>query len=483
MDATDTTDFCLNTGVVLCIGDLMLDRFVYGRVERISPEAPIPVLHITRETTMPGGAGNVALNLAGLGAEARLVSLIGDDEAGSAVRAHLGAFAKPIGLALLAEPGRETTLKTRFIAGSQQMLRTDHETVAPPKDPARVIAAIVKAADGAGAIILSDYGKGMLDATIIGETIALAAKNKIPIIVDPKGRDFSRYRGADIITPNRHELADATDMDVDTNDAVIAAARHIITNAGINAVLVTLSAEGMSYVTATDATHISARARDVFDVSGAGDTVVATLAAGIAAGMSVVTAANLANVAASIVVAKLGTAVVFDTELRDALRHQTIGAAEARVMERDAALACITEWRDAGQTIGFTNGCFDLLHPGHVSLLAQAKSHCDRLVVGLNSDASVRRLKGETRPVQNETARAQVLASMGDVDLVVLFGEDTPLALIEAIGPDVLVKGADYSVDQVVGREAVEARGGRVVLAELLDGHSTTGTIKRLNLK
>lgn len=479
-DQYPLSDLALNTGTVLCIGDVMLDRFIYGRVERISPEAPIPILTIENETTMPGGAGNVALNLAGMGATVRFVSVIGDDEAARTITTHLDSFAKPISHTLITEAARETTIKTRFIAGVQQMMRADRETSTPPADEPGLMKTIKAAMTGAGAIILSDYGKGTLSDEIIKSTLKEAVGKKIPVIVDPKGRDYARYRGADIVTPNRAELAQATGMNVDGDDAIILAARHIITAHAIKAVLVTRSADGMTYVTETEATHLRAEAQDVFDVSGAGDTVVAALAVGIAAGGGTVMAASLANVAAGIVVGKLGTAVVFDTEIRHALRHQSVGQAEAKVREQDAALAQIKKWRDGGDRIGFTNGCFDLLHPGHVSLLAQSRVACDRLVVGLNSDASVQRLKGENRPVQVESARAQVLASLSDVDLVVLFAEDTPLDLIAAIKPDVLIKGADYTRTQVVGADVVEGYGGRVVLADLVDGHSTTDTIERL---
>ena len=467
---------------VVCLGDVMLDTFVHGEVERISPEAPIPVLRVTGETRMLGGAGNVVRNLAALGAKTRFLSVIGDDDAGTEVRTLLAREAGVTG-DLKTDAGRQTTIKTRFVAGTQQMLRADRET-------SRATAAGLQdqlAVDAEAAVrdhkvvVLSDYGKGVLADATLARVIAAAAKAGATVIVDPKGSDYGRYRGAGILTPNLKELAAATGKPVDTDDAVIAAARGLVDGLGLTAVLVTRSRDGMTLVPAEGPVlHLAAEAQEVFDVSGAGDTVVATLAACLAAGADLARAAALANLAAGIVVAKVGTAVAYAGDLIAQLHHQDLSDAEAKVLTLEQVLDRAAAWRRRGLTVGFTNGCFDLLHPGHVSLLRQAKSQCDRLVVGLNSDASVRRLKGADRPVQGEAARAAVLASLAGVDAVVLFAEDTPLALIEGLLPEVLVKGADYRVDQVVGREVVEAAGGRVHLADLAPGHSTTATIARL---
>lgn len=466
---------------VLCVGDVMLDCFVYGHVDRISPEAPIPVLRVEREAAMLGGAGNVVRNIVGLGASVEFVSVVGSDSAGLEVTGLVGQL-QGVEPHLLVERQRQTTIKRRFVAGSQQLLRADQETVAPlgeatVADVVRLVQAAVADCD---VMVLSDYAKGVLTPRGLQAMIAAAQIAGKPVIVDPKGVDFSRYRGATLLKPNRRELAEATQMDVDSDAAVERAARKIITACGVEAVLCTRGVDGMTLVTSQDVHHLPAVAQEVFDVSGAGDTVVATLAVGIAAGLSWLDAARLANVAAGIVVGKVGTAVAYAADLVRALHSADAAARGNKIATRTEAVEAVARWRRQGLRVGFTNGCFDLLHPGHVSLIAQAKAACDRLIVGLNSDESVRRLKGKDRPIQGEAARASVLASLADVDLVVVFEEDTPLALIEALRPDVLVKGADYRLDQVVGADLVQSWGGRVLLAELMPGHSTTATIRRI---
>jgi len=467
---------------VLCVGDVMLDRFVYGDVERISPEAPIPVLRISREAVTVGGAGNVARNLSALGTHVQLHGAIGADAVGDEAAAVLSAD-DAVTLSLVRDATRPTTVKTRFIAGGQQLLRTDEEDSRPLSEAllTQLSAGVAKALsqEGCGALILSDYGKGVLTDNVIAQAIAAAQAAGIPVIVDPKGTDYARYRGASVLTPNRRELAEATRRPVETDDEVAAAARELLEDCGVGAVIATRGPQGMSVVTRQACIHLPALAREVFDVSGAGDTVVATLAAGLAAGMPLADAAQLANVAAGIVVAKVGTAVVRPGELGDAL-----GGAPglgSKFLGRDALVDRVAQWRARGLSVGFTNGCFDLVHPGHISLIEQASAACDRLVVALNDDASVQRLKGEGRPVQPEHARGRVIASLTGVDAVVLFAEDTPRELIEQLCPDVLVKGADYSADEVVGGDFVTARGGRVVLADLVDGFSTTNTISRIS--
>ncbi|HYD32720.1 MAG TPA: D-glycero-beta-D-manno-heptose-7-phosphate kinase, partial [Azospirillaceae bacterium] len=434
---------------VLCVGDVMLDRFVYGSVDRISPEAPIPVLRITRTTAMLGGAGNVAANLAALGCAPHFVSVVGDDEAGSAVMRLMVESQLADGSRMVTERERQTTVKTRFFASSQQLLRADSETVTPisVQSAEAVLAAAKAGLADVGAVILSDYGKGVLSDALIARIIKAASEAGRPVVVDPKGDDYRRYRGATVITPNRKELAQATGMDVSTDEEVAAAARHLLETCGIHSVVATRSEQGMTVVTADGRIrHLPAEAREVFDVSGAGDTAVAALAAALAAQAPLFDAARLANVAAGIVVGKVGTAVVRGHEILEGLHHQEWVRSEAKVVTLEEAHELVERWRRRGLRVGFTNGCFDLLHPGHVSLLAQARAACDRLVVGLNSDASIKRLKGETRPVQSEAARAAVLASLATVDLVVIFAEDTPLNLIKALSPDVLVKGADYTI-------------------------------------
>ena len=467
---------------VLCIGDVMLDRFVYGEVERISPEAPIPVLRVLRETAMLGGAGNVVRNLVALGARAHFLAAVGDDIAGREVTRLIGEQegVEPV---IVVEAERQTTIKTRFFAASQQLLRVDRETSEPLGDSARerIRMTVTKLLGDVGAVTLSDYDKGVLVPPLVRAVIDAAVAAKRPVLIDPKGADYSIYRGATLVTPNRKELHEATRMPVGNDEEIVAAARHLMAIAGIANVLVTRSQDGMTLVANHGlAHHLPAEAREVFDVSGAGDTVVAVMAATIAGGALALEAARLANIAAGIVVGKVGTAVVSTDELVAALHHSDISISEAKSVSRDGAVAQVERWRRKGLRIGFTNGCFDLLHPGHVSLLTQARAACDRLVVGLNSDASVRRLKGANRPVQGEAARATVLASLAGVDLVAIFEEDTPEKLIRALRPDVLVKGADYTIDKVVGADLVQGWGGRVVLAELAPGHSTTATIARM---
>ena len=476
----------LSNARVLCVGDVMLDHFLYGTVDRISPEAPIPILNVEREDTMLGGAGNVVRNLVALGAEARFVTITGNDGGGKNVARQIKRHG--IKDAPIIDDDRRTSTKTRYIAGAQQVLRADRETTQPisAKTEAKLIKTAKAAMRGCHAVVLSDYGKGALFGSIAAKIIKLARQAKKTVIVDPKGTDFGRYRGADLITPNLNELAAATGLRVDTDADVVKAARRLIRDHRFGAVVVTRSAKGMTVVSAKgkgNAIHLAAEAREVFDVSGAGDTVAATIAAALGAGADLSDAAALANVASGIVVGKVGTAAVFDVDLIAALHHQDLSSAEAKVHSLGQAKDLISRWQQQGHAVGFTNGCFDLLHPGHVSLLKQARKACGRLVVGLNSDSSVKKLKGDGRPVQSEAARSAVLASLQSVDAVVIFAEKTPLNLIKAIKPDVLVKGADYNIDTVVGADVVKKYGGRVKLAKLEPGHSTSATIARMAKK
>jgi D-beta-D-heptose 7-phosphate kinase/D-beta-D-heptose 1-phosphate adenosyltransferase len=472
----------LSQARILCVGDLMLDRFVYGNVERTSPEAPVPVLAIERQSAMLGGVGNVARNLISLGARAALLTVVGDDEVGRTLTQLVGEEER-IEPHLLVEPGRRSTEKTRFLAGGQQLLRTDLETQRQisgqsAENLLRMAEDIVPQCD---VLVLSDYAKGVLTEDLCRALIACARSAGKPVVVDPKGRSFQRYAGASVITPNRRELGIATGTAVETEDEIIAAAKGLIAELEIGALLVTRSRDGMSLLDAGgDVLHLAAQAREVFDVSGAGDTVVATLAGALANHVNLSEAASLANLAAGVVVAKSGTAVVYAADLLHAARAGALSSSEAKIVPLATALDSVARWRAAGHTVGFTNGCFDLLHPGHISLLRQSKDGCGRLIVGLNSDASVRRLKGEARPIQSENARAQVLASLETVDLVVIFTEDTPLEMIREIRPDLLVKGGDYTIDQVVGADIVTGYGGRVLLAETKPGFSTSNTIEKL---
>lgn len=466
---------------VLCIGDLMLDRFVYGEVERISPEAPIPVFSTARETAMLGGAGNVVRNLAGLGAEAYFISVAGDDGPAQELTRLLDGL-EGVRAEIIHDPSRKTSIKTRYIAGGQQMMRADDETIGPLDDVTRtnILTFTDSILEKCSAMVLADYGKGVLMGDGVQQLIALANKAGVPVIVDPQGDDYSRYKGADLITPNRKELADATGMATGTDEEVIAACRWLIEKHQIQGVLATRSADGMTLVERTSHRHFAAEAREVFDVSGAGDTVAATLAAGLAAGVERDQAVQLANIAAGIVVGKVGTAVAYASDIINELHHQEFSGSEAKIMTLNGAADRVQLWRSQNLQIGFTNGCFDLLHPGHISTVAKAKAACDKLILGLNSDESVKRLKGDDRPIQTEIARAQVLASLENVDLVVIFSEDTPANIIQTLKPDVFVKGADYKVEDIPEAEIVQAYGGRIHLAELEDGHSTTATIAKM---
>jgi D-beta-D-heptose 7-phosphate kinase/D-beta-D-heptose 1-phosphate adenosyltransferase len=454
-------------------------------VERVSPEAPIPVLRVERETRTLGGAGNVLRNLQALGLKPCFLSVIGNDPAGREIGKIAAGGEGSAGEAevhLLVERGRSTTIKTRYVAGNQQLLRADREKVAPVSASVRedLLRLFEQAAALCNVTIVSDYAKGVLADGVASAAIAAARAAGHTVVVDPKGIDYAPYRGASILKPNRGELGAATKMPVASEAEVTAAARALVDDFEIGAVLVSLSQEGMLLVEAGGAVHrLAAEAREVFDVSGAGDTVVAVLGAALGAGASLLDAARLANIAAGIVVGKVGTAVVHASELEEAIVNRDALAGQ-KLLPLPVALDHVARWRRGGLKIGFTNGVFDLLHLGHVSLLKQAKSHCDRLVVGLNSDASVKRLKGPDRPVHSETVRGAVLSSLADVDMVVVFEADTPRELIAALKPDVLVKGADYRKEEVVGADIVEAEGGKVVLAELVPGHSTTATIKRM---
>jgi D-beta-D-heptose 7-phosphate kinase/D-beta-D-heptose 1-phosphate adenosyltransferase len=466
---------------VLCIGDVMLDHYVYGQVERVSPEAPIPVLCVERELKTLGGAGNVLRNLSALGAAASFISVVGNDDAGREVGRLLEAQAGAE-IHLLVQPQRTTTVKTRYVAGNQQLLRADRETAVPldpyiREDLLRLARELVRAHP---VVIVSDYAKGVLTEGVALEVIRAAQEAGARVIVDPKGGDPIRYRGADLLKPNRRELGEATGLPVASESEVVEAARVLIERCDFGAVLVSLGQEGMALVAADGTVQVQrAQVREVYDVSGAGDTAVAALAAALGAGRGIVDAARLANIAAGIVVGKVGTAVVYASELAASLGAVEAGRSD-KLAPRPRALDIVERWRRQGLRIGFTNGCFDLLHPGHVALIEQAKGACDRLVVGLNSDASAARLKGPGRPVQNQSARGAVLASLAAADLIVVFDEDTPIDLIRAVRPHLLVKGADYRLNEVVGADFVKSIGGEVLLADIVPGYSTTATIARL---
>jgi len=467
---------------VLVLGDVMLDRFVYGSVERTSPEAPVPVMALERTADMPGGAANVARNAVALGAQVVLIGVVGADEPARELREHLGRAAG-LQIHLILDSARPTTTKTRYVADRQQILRTDVELAAPLAAPVAetLLAQFDAALADTDVVILSDYGKGALSDAVTARAIAAATAAGKRVLVDPKSRSFAKYRGATVLTPNKHELQSASGHECSTDAQVVAAARDILARGICSIVVATRGREGMSIVPSDgEALHIRTVATEVYDVTGAGDTAMAAMAVALASGAAIVQAARLANIAAGIVVGKYGTATASPDEILARLGGTAESDAAESSYSLERAQLLVTRWHRLGLRVAFTNGCFDMLHPGHVSLLNEAKRAADRLVVGLNSDRSVRRLKGASRPVQSAGARAMVLSSLKAVDAVVIFEDDTPLGLITALEPDVLVKGADYTVQTVVGAEEVLRRGGKVVLAELLPAHSTSETIRRI---
>jgi D-beta-D-heptose 7-phosphate kinase/D-beta-D-heptose 1-phosphate adenosyltransferase len=463
------------SGHVVILGDVMLDRFLYGDVRRISPEAPVPVVRLGRRTSMAGGAGNVARNVISLGGTATLIGLVGDDAAATEIETLLGPCAR-----LLRRPSRCTSQKLRVIAARQQVVRVDEEDAAPasPEEAEALLGVLRDALPGARVLVLSDYGKGVLTEAVCAAAIGLARAAGIPCLVDPKGQDYGRYAGADIVTPNAVELAEATLMPVASDPQAEAAARLLLSRFEVGNILATRSEKGMMLIPRSGhSVTASATAREVFDVSGAGDTVIATLALAMASGLDVREAMRLANAAAGVVVGKLGTATCTAAELEHALRGMEDGSDE--VLPRAAAAQLVRAWQAAGLRVGFANGCFDILHAGHVGMLREARRHCDRLIVALNDDESVRRLKGPSRPLNGMADRAAVIGALAAVDAVTGFAEDTPLEAILALRPDRLFKGADYRLDQVVGAPELASWGGETVLLTLLPGRSTTGLVER----
>jgi len=480
----DALSLAMTRQTVLCVGDLMLDEFIYGEVSRISPEAPAPVIAVQRSEIDIGGAGNVARNIASLGARCNFVGLIGEDEAGRTLKAEL-ARESLIESVLVCDPGRPTTRKVRFVSEhfSTHMLRADWELAQPASAGVeqQLIDAILPLLPRSDIVLLSDYAKGVLTARVIRNVIDAARKLGKRVIVDPKSANLAIYRGATLIKPNRKEFAEATRSRADSENSIAEAAQDLIQLADCEALLVTQGERGMTLVSRNGETlHVPGLPVKVRDVSGAGDTVAAALALALAAGADWETALRVANAAATVAVGKKGAAIVTSSELRRRILPHAFLAAEEKITAAGGDLdPHLLEWRKQGLRIGFTNGCFDILHPGHVKVLTAARAACDRLIVGLNSDASVKRLKGEGRPVQDERARAEVLAALEAVDLVAIFEEDTPLRLITQIRPSVLVKGGDYTREQVVGHEIVEAGGGEVLLVDVLPGFSTTSLVKR----
>jgi D-beta-D-heptose 7-phosphate kinase/D-beta-D-heptose 1-phosphate adenosyltransferase len=465
---------------VLVVGDLMLDRYILGEVDRISPEAPVPVLRHAHRYDRAGGAANVAMNLAGLGCQTLLAGFWGDDAERRELEQFLAkAKIDTTGVVTTALP---TISKTRIVGRKQQLLRLDIESQLPPNavDQQRLLDAAVKLVDKVHAVLLSDYAKGALSAELCAAVIRASRTKGVPVLADPKTPDFSKYSGATMVCPNLNELASATGLPAHQLDALLAGGEKQRSEHDFEYLCVTMGDKGIRVLSEAGAFHSTARAREVFDVSGAGDTVIATLAAGLAGGLKVETAVELANLAAGIVVGKVGTVPIAQHELIAALTPSSGVAMAQKILDRELLATRVAEWRAAGETIVFTNGCFDLLHVGHVTLLEDCRKFGSKLVLGLNSDASVQRLKGPSRPLVGERERARVMSALASVDAVVLFNEDTPIELIRALKPNVLVKGGDYTVETVVGHQDVIAAGGRVEIVPTVEGFSTSNIIRKL---
>lgn len=465
---------------IAVIGDVMLDRYFHGEVKRISPEAPVPVTRITKMKSVLGGAANVAANLAHLECKVFMGGVTGDDENRTLLE-KLMDEAKIDYSGLIRSSRRETITKLRVLGGNQQMLRLDFEEAGDlhPEEIVPLKSWLEKLlAQGLDGIIVSDYAKGVCSDDFCQWVIAQGKEKDIPVLIDPKGADWTKYRGCDFITPNLKEMCEAAGCQKENEDAaVVAMARAAKDNFKIKNVVVTRSERGMTLVNDQEVLHSPATAIEVFDVSGAGDTVAAALLAGVAGKLPLADAIFMANRAAGIVVAKVGTYPVHRDELlKDLLTEERKQGRGYRTLSWEEITSLAATWKACGEKIVFTNGCFDLLHVGHVTYLEKARNLGKHLIVGLNTDASVRRLKGETRPLTHELDRARVLAALECVDAVVLFDQDTPTELIEKIRPDILVKGGDYKPEEVAGREYA----GEVRIIDFEDGYSTTGVVEKI---
>lgn len=466
---------------VVCVGDVVLDRFVYGAAERVSREAPVITLNERRRTTMLGSAGNVARNVAALGGAPVLIGVVGDDPEGHEITA-LMADERGFELDVVTAKGCTTPVKTRYVASGQQVVCIDRDPRGPIQAEVEtaVIDAVRAALEGAAALILSDYGRGVVTPTVAAGVIAAARSAGVPVIADPRGSDYRRYNGAHVIKPNAQELEIAAGTPCDTDENAIAALDAVYRDLNdVDHVLVTRGGRGMALKSAdAPVAFFPSEPRDVYDVSGAGDTTIAALSLAIGAGAALSDAIEVANRAAGVVVTKVGTAVVTGAEVIADARGRRIDGAP--VLSLEAAADQAARWRADGLSVGLTNGCFDVLHVGHLASLTAARSACDRLIVAINSDASVSRLKGPDRPINTEAERAALIAALAPVDAVLVFDADTASGVVEAVRPDVYVKGGDYTPDDLPEASAVAAVGGRIVITPLTPDRSTTATLKRV---
>jgi len=464
---------------LLVVGDLMLDKYVWGEVSRISPEAPVPVVHLNHQSHQPGGAANVAMNLARLGAQAIVIGYTGADEDEKLLLE--GVSASGITPCFVQSDGFPTITKLRIIGGKQQMMRLDRERLAPrsDEDRQRLTETVLKHLTSCHAVIMSDYAKGTLTPEVCQNIIGAAQESGIPVLVDPKGTDFSRYAGATTICPNLGELARAAALETRDLDTLLDAAESMVSRYKLDFLTATMSEKGIALVRPGKRILAAAQARQVFDVSGAGDTVVAVLALSLASGLEPEIGIRLANIAAGVVVEKVGTVPIEKHELLAALTSEVALQAHSKVVSADDLAARVALWKQHGERVVFTNGCFDLLHIGHISLIEQARQLGDKLIVAINSDRSVSDLKGPERPIVDQSARARVLAALASVDAVTVFDDPTPLRLILAVRPDVIVKGGDYNPESIVGAKEVESWGGQVRIVPIVQGFSTTRLIEK----
>jgi D-beta-D-heptose 7-phosphate kinase/D-beta-D-heptose 1-phosphate adenosyltransferase len=474
---------------LLVVGELILDRYIWGEVERVSPEAPIPVLRVSSREERLGGAGCVINNLVTLGARVACCSVLGSDRSGETIAGMLEKSGVDTeGLQI--EPGRETPTKTRMIGfvqsanrAAQHIMRMDEEAVHPlgKEIETRLLAYLRERSSDFDAVLISDYGKGLVSAELVSAVVQAAAQRGVPVVVDPRrSEDLSLYRGVTAITPNRYEAAMASGIGCDSFEGLEKAGRKLLEELEVKEVAITIDKEGIFLCrSGGECAHFGVRARSVYDVTGAGDMVLAAFGLALSAGAPVEDAVALANIAAGVEVTKLGAASVSKHELFEAVSSDHMSP-ESKLRKRSEIRAIAGAHRSAGEVVVFTNGCFDILHPGHVSYLQFARSQGDVLIVGLNSDKSVRDIKGEGRPVVDEGGRAALLGALESVTHIVLFDEPTPKEIVEEVRPDVLVKGEDWAEKGVVGREFVESYGGRVVLAAILEGYSTSAIINRI---
>ena len=447
----------------LVLGDIMIDRYISGSIKRISPEAPVPVLTVEDRTAMPGGAGNVAVNLAGLNAEVSLIGFTGADESENQLNSLLTA--KNIILKTI-HWAKGTVSKTRIVAGRQQLVRIDDESLtAPSQEEYAALEKLIESHDfeGLHGAIISDYNKGTCASNLCSILIEKCKTQHIPLVIDPKGEDWDKYKGAALLTPNLKELGDALGRSIPNEDAAVEQAGvEALARYGVDNLVLTRSEHGMTLISREGCYHFPTAAREICDVSGAGDTAAACLLRFMSSSMSVMEAIPLANMAAGIVVSYAGTHPIdMNLMLAESRKHSSLSPEHAR---------------RSGKTIVFTNGCFDILHPGHIDYLSRARALGDYLIVGLNTDASVKRLKGRSRPVNNQQIRKTMLEALACVNKVILFDEDTPLELVHSIQPDILVKGGDYRKEDVIGREYA----AKTIILPFLDGHSTTEFLDRI---